>query len=483
MNNTSNMTRRTFAAGLFGACGGFVLPVGAFDVGTRKPRLKMGILSDIHLRAAAPSRTEMFRKALAYYRDRGADAVLIAGDIADTGRISELKLCADAWYDVFPNDRAPDGRPVEKLFIYGNHCVCAWKWGKGYNDPKQPKEDRKEDAIGFGTNRAEAWQAIFHEEYKPIWMKSVRGYTVIGAHWTDSKEGIAIEAFMKEHAAEIDRTKPFFYTQHPHPYDTCFEKWAWGHDDGRSTRALAAFPNAVAFSGHSHYTLTDERTVWQGVFTSINTASLLDSSLDYALRENAASNRYGYTGEKRTRRMPCVPASRESKQGMFLTVYDDCMVLERRDFGLSMPLGDDWVLPLPVAEKKPFAYASRRVARKAPEFAPDAKVAVTARKTEKDGSLIEVSFPHAESTGKCRVFEYEVTATLLEDGVDLVQAQRRVIAADYNRPDIARYHRASQCVFANNDLPLKGTYVFSVRPIECFGHKGAAIISDKFKVM
>ena len=477
-----NWTRRSFAAGLLGACGGFFLPAGAFGAGARTPRLRMGVLSDIHLRTGAPERTELFRRALTHYRTRGADAVMIAGDIADSGRISELKLCADTWYDVFPNDRAPDGRKVEKLFVYGNHCVRAWQWGKGYNDPNQPMEERKKDAIGFGENRATAWRELFHEEYAPIWLKRVCGYAVIGAHWNDGEGGMPIEAFMKAHAAEIDPSKPFFFTQHAHPCDTCFGSWAWGHDDGRTTRALSPFPNAVAFSGHSHYTLTDERTVWQGAFTSVNTSSLFNSSLDYALRENASGNAQGYCGEKRPRRMEKLFARRDGKQGLFMTVYDDCLVLERRDFGVSMSLGDDWVLPLSVAVEKPFAYATRRAARTAPEFPPKAEVTVAAKPGEKGGQFIAVSFPHAETHANCRVFEYEVTATLVEDGVDLVQAQRRVIAPDFNMPDLAAYHRSGQCVFASEDLPLKGTYVFSVRPIECFGHKGAAIVSKTFKV-
>jgi len=478
--NGEKMTRRTFAAGLLGACGGFFLPAGAFDAGSRTPRLKLGVFSDIHLRTERPERAELFRRALLYFRDRGADGVLIAGDIADTGRISELKLCADIWYEVFPNDRAPDGRKVERLFIYGNHCVRAWQWGKGYNDPKQSKEERAKDAIGFGDNRATAWRELFHEEYAPIWMKSVRGYTVIGAHWNDSEGGMPIEAFMKAHAAEIDPSKPFFFTQHAHPYNTCFDGWAWGHDDGRTTRALSAFPNAVAFSGHSHYTLTDERSVWRGAFTSVNTASLLDTSLDYALRENAPANSYGYRGEKRPHRMGNMP--RESgKQGQFLTVYDDALVLERRDFALAMPLGDDWVLPLP-ASAQDFSYASRRAARVAPAFPEKAEVSVATKSAEKGGTLFEVSFPHAETRAKCRVLEYEVTATLMADDVDLVQAQRRVLAPDFNLPDLVQFHRRGTCVFASEDLPLKGTYVFSVRPIECFGHKGAAIVSKAFKV-
>ena len=278
---------------------------------------------------------------------------------------------------------------------------------------------------------------------------------------------------MKAHGKEIDPSMPFFYTQHAHPRDTCFGSWAWGRDDGRSTRALSPFPNAVAFSGHSHYTLTDERTVWQGAFTSVNTASLKYASADYSLRENMPGNGHGYRGEKRRHLMPNIPTS-NGRQGMLMSVFDDHIALERREFVTGQSLGDDWVLPLPCAESKPFAYAAHAKRRTAPEFAEGAAPKVEARRDEKNGELLEIKFPAAQTRGKCRVFEYEITAVLTEDDVDLVQLQRRVMANDFHLPE-TKDGVPGSCVIAAADLPRKGRYRFDVRPLECFGLKGRAI--------
>ena len=98
-------------------------------------------------------------------------------------------------------------------------------------------------------------------------------------------------------------------------------------------------------------------------------------------------------------------------------------------------------------------------------------------KDEKRGELIEITFPPARTQAKCRVFEYEVTATLVEDDVDLVQAQRRVMALDFHLPETAE-GKSGTCVFAVSELPLKGRYRFDVRPVECFGHKGASIHAE-----
>ena len=64
--------------------------------------LKFGVVSDVHVRlgpdghSLAPGYgTEMFERALEYYRGCGVDAVVIAGDMADTGLLGELKAIAD----------------------------------------------------------------------------------------------------------------------------------------------------------------------------------------------------------------------------------------------------------------------------------------------------------------------------------------------------------------------------------------------------
>ena len=434
-------------------------------------RMKMGVLSDVHLHEEGDEDTLL--KAFAYFRDHGADAVLIAGDIADNGKVSQLKRCADAWFKVFPNDRAPDGRRVERLFIYGNHDV----WG-GYWDNNRFRED----SIYYNDRYAKVWEDVFHEPYSDFWLKAVRGIPVIGAHWTrrDNFDGLA--DFLKAHTQEIDPSLPLIYTQHSHPLNTCMGPWAWGRDNGASTRALSRYPNAVAFSGHSHYTLVDERSVWQGAFTSINTVSLRYASNDYSLRENINGNGHGYQGEKKARKHRMSEyGSKETadgRQGMFVSVWDDHLVIERRDFFHEASLGPDWLVPLPASESAPFALKVHGRRRVAPEFAKGAKVSVrtVAPANEKDFTHINVTFPAANPVNGCRVNEYEVTAVLVEDDVEVVQAQRRMMSPDWYKPENLLVDSVS-FTFAAEDLPLKGHYRFEVRPIECFGHKGGEIES------
>lgn len=485
------LSRRMFlgAGGAFALLNGgcaFRAPAGLFGGGAAKVRF--GVISDVHIREPGDERHLL--DALRFFRERGADGVMVAGDIADQGRISQLKIFADAWYSVFPDDRGLGGQKVEKLFIYGNHDI----WG-ATNDPELAK---RRDGIGYDDARpARVWEELFHEPYSDFWIKNVKGYSFIGGHWTKKDNFDGLDAFLRAHEKELDPSKPFFYTQHAHPKDTCYGAWAWGHDNGESTRALSRFPNAVAFSGHSHYTLTDDRSIWQGAFTSINTSSMKYSSRDYSLRDNIAGiNSCGYQGEKgRPKPHPRVYVGRwqdadmggsrdvnlmQGRQGMLVSVYDDSVTIERREFFTGHSLGDDWVIPLPVeAGKKPYAYDAQARRKVAPEFGADAKVAVSFVEDEnKDiGRAVQIDCPRAEDRGGCRVFDYEVTATLVEDDVDIVQVQRRFIAPDFFLPP---ERRIPSCRFrlALADLKLKGRYRFGVTPVESFGKKGRTIWSE-----
>ena len=467
------ITRKSFLIGSMavaaaGARQMFAAPAGSI-VG--KPLLKLAVLSDIHVRNE--SLQADFIKALEWYRAQGVDAVLVAGDMADQGLVSQLQLVADAWFKVFPDNKTPEGRPVTQLLEYGNHDIANWL-EKDYPDPAE----RARKLIKFDPKGC--WERAFHEEYKPVFSKTVKGYTFVGAHWP----GLGgLGDWLAANGKTLDPALPFFYFQHPHPKDTCYGPWAWGHDDGASTKALSSYANAIAFSGHSHYTLTDERTVWQGAFTSIGTSSLSYTSLDYNFRENAGDNDYGRM-EKRQRQMSKIPTG-DGNQGMLLTICDDHIRIERHEFAWGESLGDDWILPIGKAAARPFAYARRIPLRTAPEFAAGAnvKVALVPPKAEKDKpaptspTQVEVTFPSAETRKKCRVFEYEVQAVVVEDDVEMVAATRRALAPDFYLP-ASKAGKPGACVFALAELP-KGVHLrFDVTPIECFGKKGKPIRSD-----
>ena len=500
-----NVSRRFFIGGAasFGAFGGCRLfECHDFRVGGT-PNLKFGVVSDIHIKyVTRPGEKEKgwgsnatFRKTLEWFRDQGVDAVVIAGDMADNGMDDHILAVAEAWYSVFPGDRYPDGRPIEKVFVYGNHDYHGYLYGghaeKRYPDPvERAKHVLRADMGGW-------WKKVFHEDYSRFYAKEIKGYTFLGAHWDDgtgmetgggsSTFGVELAAYLAEHGRELDPTLPFFYVQHPHPKDTCYGGWAWGHDNGKVTAALSKYANAVAFSGHSHYSLTDERSVWQGAFTSVGTSSLRYTGMPYNMRhpvgyENTtteAKHAWKYDAVKMLPRF----STGDCCQGMLWSVYDDCMVAKRREFLSGLAVGDDWVLPLPSAEPRPFAFAERAKKFAAPAFPAGATLKVEAVKAKNRGGksgdgketvpsvekpAVRLTFPAAVADKSARGYEFEVTAK----AAGAEPKVKYVMAEGFNHGVAHRKATApTACVFACDELPA-GEIEFEVVPMNCFGKRG-----------
>ena len=483
-----SITRRFFIGGLsaFGAAGPGILLAAPGAVRGR-PRLRFGVVTDVHLAFYGKGFVQDFdppviRHAFEWFRDQNVDAVLCGGDIADRSLIDEMRTFADTWFSVFPGDRRPDGQKVERVFVTGNHDAHGHKIYKGL--PRiWPDPDELQRHI-FNDRRAEVWKELFHEDYSEIFMKKVKGYAFIGSMWDDGDVGVdayrhfgRIVPFMEKHGASLDPKKPFFYIQHPHPKDTCYGPWAWGHDNGEVTACLSKFPNAVAFSGHSHYPLTDERSIWQGAFTSVGAASLrYGSNPHYEFQPEGFENGGG-SGSKG--KLSPSPVAHESRHGLLVSVYDDCIVYSRRDFRNDLPIGDDWVQPLAAAEPKPFAFTTRAEKSSAPQFPNGAKLSLSRVKAKTRGGeekdAVEVTIPPADAKGGGRTLYFDVVAG--KKGGD--KRRKRVLATGWNVAAGAPLAaKPTPCRFALDELPAPDA-AFAVVPVNCFGKRGRALVAHQ----
>lgn len=493
------VSRRWFIGGLasLGALDGcrmFSSPCGSYS--QEQPNLRFGVVSDVHIRIADDGNgmatgkgTETFEHALEWFRGQGVDAVMIPGDLADTGLLPELQAVADAWFKVFPDDRAPDGRRVERLFVYGNHDWHAWAYSANRKlmERLYPDEALRRRNI-VGLDQKGHWEQVFHEPFSLVWRKEVKGYSFVGAHWTkeacigsslaDEKGIIGVKEFFCNTAA-FDPSRPFFYFHHPHLKNTCYGPWAWGHDDGEATRILSAFPNAVAFSGHSHYSLTDERSIWQGEFTSIGASSLSYSGMPY---NEFFPDGYENTNAPKPRRAEFDPfkamtsmdyATSDGRQGLLVSVYDDRIVYERRDMIGDKPLGDDWVQPLGSAQARPFAFASRASKSSAPAFPAGASLSVCRERGKmrcgNETEVFSMEFPAANAAKGARALYYKVEI-VPKGGTKIV---KRMMAEGFYLPvDDPKVN--GKCVFRipADRLPNAAGYDFSVSPVNSLGKVG-----------
>ncbi len=472
-----DFTRRDFLKGLFAgtACASFggMRLFGAEEKKNVVPKLRFGVVSDVHIRLEDAKSTNFWNAALHWYNEQSVDAVMVAGDIADTSRLEQLKTFAEMWFHVFPNDKGSDGRHVERFFIAGNHEYDGWRYGMNTEEKRKASFE-----ASIAKDLKTAWDICFHEEFKGIYQKVIKGYTFIGAHWSHQQK---IGEYMAAHKSEIDPKQPFFYAQHPHPKDTCHGSWVWGHDDGESTKAFSEFPNAIVFSGHSHNSLTDEAAIWQDSFTSIGTSSVRYIGHRYG-RANA-----GQPGKVAIKH-PFVGSG--DSQGMLVSVFDDHILINRHSFLYNKPLGSDWILPLPLGEKKPFERAKRieEAKKNPPMFAENAAEQIDIKEVP-SGDLpahIAITFPSAVSGGM--VFDYEIKAEIGDDhseheaiGKPIYDVQprkwtRRIFASRYFRPADSRPKTAT-CLFGYTEIPLGETIRFAITPIDAFGNRGKTIYS------
>ena len=457
------MRRRDFivASGAFAA---FVARGG--QIATERPRLKVGIVSDTHIQDE--SSAWHFEKALRYFRDCGVDAVMHVGDISDWGLVSAWRYAAEAWKRVFPGNRAQDGREVVKLFTTGNHDFEGIKYW-----------DQKEEMLACGycerdllvANGIEAqWERFFGEKFEPVTRKRVKGYDFITTHWNHRT---AIVEWMKVHGGELDAAKPFFFFQHVNPDNTITAGCSGDRDVAR--KAFDGVPNAVVIGGHTHLSLTDGHQIWQGGFTAVGAASMSWSELPFGY-ENA---RQLGTPKDHVEEMPPLPCRffQTVKQGMVMSVYDDRIVFEKRDFTHDCELDVPWIVPLPASGRHPYAFVAHAAATPIPCFGKDAKVSVrtvvgTNRRGEKSVQMV-VDFPSAVQND-VRAYDYEIR---VEPEGEEGRVVCRVVSPTYNC-GFERECRAQRAVFSVRKLPRGVPYRVAVYPRNCFGGEGNPIRSD-----
>lgn len=489
-------SRRGFLQGMTAFGTSLALPVIGSPAVARGPvRLKIGVLSDIHIRTEAD--VPRFERTLRKLDEWKVDGVLGGSDIADYGLSWQLDLAAEAWFRVFPNGRSPaDGREVANLLHYGDHDMATWYVDREEAKKRCPDDAKRKAGLLFeGNNRKTAWERAFKEPFEQIAVKTVKGYTFVLSHFTrgepgnESGDGVPGLADVLS-KLRIDPGKPFFYSQHRIPRNTAGGAFIWGQDDGRTTQLFGKYPNLIAFSGHSHRTAVDERNIWQGAFTSIQTPSHSYCCTD-AGREN------GYCFYDRPPKVPAKPSKAMSScegmvrcsQGYLMSVYDDAVVIRRWEFDADAALGPDWVIPVASFEQKPedrpYAFARRaREARAAlPAFQKGASVKVSGLVPGKyrDGTkalMRSVAFPPAPAAeGRLRANDYSVTVEVRQCDCVSGRMEKHVYSPGY-LGSVASDVRPVVCRFGADEIPDGWESRFVVRPLDVWGNAGEPICSE-----
>ena len=437
--------------------------------------LRFGVLSDVHISLYSNSQQSYqavhMEKALRWFDSQGVDAVVFPGDMIHSGIVSEMEIFAKVWHLVFPGGRGSDGRTVEKVLVTGNHEIAMWQ--ARIDHLGQREWDEKE---GLALRIEETWERLFGEKYEKVFMKKIKGVTFVGAQFHSCKP--PVEEFFRDHADDLPKDRPFFYVQHAHPANTCYGFAKTACDHGESTRALSPFPWAIALTGHSHTPLTDDRSVWQGAFTSIGCGSAWNAGDNYPEGHDNATqfNKPQYSNA----RMESVWKFRDGydsgRSCMLVDVYPDHLDIARRSIDFAEPLGPDWRVPLPAMPGGPFDFARGARETKPPEFEKDAyitffpgwKYALHPKigRRLRDKPYVGLMFPTA-TAGEGRVYDYVVEASV---GGKTLAVSKLLTESQPFPPRLMQVGEA--CLFGRDELAEGVDIDIAITPRNCYGVSG-----------
>ncbi len=220
---------------------------------------KVGIISDFQLPPLEKDDNGKYvanlTMTLQVLKDNDVDMIIVPGDIGDASSNYAYTNYNNCVEKVFGDDK-----PIIQN-VMGNHDY----WGNG------------------AKNRC---RRIFKKNFgKSPWTHYVaNGYHFIGASPANGDMESAyggIEDWLTEQleiASKDDPTKPIFVSTHNGAKDTIYGSDDWG--DKSLNDIIKDYPQVVSISGHSHYSILDERSIHQQNYTSFSTQSISYTELE-----------------------------------------------------------------------------------------------------------------------------------------------------------------------------------------------------------
>ena len=405
---------------------------------------KFGVISDIHIQDAATDGDYNLKAMLTKFKNDGVAAVLMTGDVVNTGLTSQYEKVMGIWNSVFTD---PATAP-ELLAIMGNH-----EFEQAYYN-RETVEDAYQnymDAYGYD-------EVNFHKVIGGVHIIGINSETaaVHGGYTLDSV------AFLEEElaaAAEADPYAPIIVMCHQTLAGTTYGS-GWGSDNtGSLYDILKPYQQVIYLAGHSHFPTENERSIMQKDFTTVDLPSL-----QYTSVETKADG----TGSV------VAPNAFDSQGGMMITINADAKQMELQRLKISgkqtaasvVDLKDPWIIKLPTF-KREFAYTANRAEfREAPVF--DAEAAVSVGDIDTDSCII--TFPAASHDDF--VHGYNIVVT--EAGGTEVLLNKYVVADFYTGIDAM----AEEVSVELEALPSNTDIVIEVTAMESFGKTSAPITGE-----
>lgn len=321
--------------------------------------LRVGIISDAQLPPKENYEegydyNSNLKRAFTAMKNQNIEVLIFAGDLTDAGTDYAYESFMNSYNEVFGDTQ------VIPCFIMGNHDY----WAKG-----SEKTLRKRFFKGTGEN--------------PFSHKVINGFHFInwssenGSYDTcnENKDWVQGEI---EKAVSSAPEKPVIVTTHLPGSNTVYGSEDWGNQGVYD--ALKDYPQVINFSGHSHYSLMDERSIWQGEYTAIATQSVSYIELEEG-KENGTVPHDEYGNGQ---------VSRENSIGLIMTLNEDGAEIERISIKTGEKIKESWQIPTGV-DKGDFIYTTekRQNSSEVPVF-ESKDVNIVQRATDIEGNSIRI---------------------------------------------------------------------------------------------
>ena len=400
------------------------------------PRLKIGVMTDTHV---GKTKESCARTRLAYelFRDLGVDLIVNDGDVADhhypTGYVAYREMVEETFAGV------PAANRPKELFVYA--------WHDAFDYRNHPRGDATKDAPeAFGE-----MQGLIKAPNGPYAEGEVKGYPyVVIPQFYGRKGQVDWARFDRMLAAAVKAHpgKPVFVFAHVPPEGTTRS----GRGMPEKRKVLDRYPQAINISGHSHGSLREERSIWQGGFTSYNAGCL--------------QNWGGGLPGSAPRRMQNYGAT-------LIEVYADRIVFrrfdvrDRREYAADAPWAVPWPFDPATAPFRPDRYCA---AAPTPAFAADAQIRVKA--DGKPFKTLTLTFPCV--AGPVRPYAYRVELARRNAAGDWMPFARRDIFGDFWQREQDRAATISQKIGAPY-FEEGNEYRITVAPRNSWGREGRSI--------
>lgn len=236
------------------------------QISEEKVYLRFIVLSDTHITPSKVIEQKRLKNVLktCYHLAKSIDAVVIVGDLTDSGKEEEYKTV----------------KSIIDKHVKDNTKFVACMGNHEYNTRDlftSIMSQNSRDNIKIGG-------------YHFITLSPRESDTEYGgSRYYLDREWLKAQL---EKAVEEDEKKPIFVFMHHGIKNTAFGTDEWNTEDLYDV--LKDYPQVVHFSGHSHYPLNNPKSIYQKDFTAINTCTIsyfdfpsdIEMNIDYTLINN-----------------------------------------------------------------------------------------------------------------------------------------------------------------------------------------------------